>query len=262
MKIALCFSRQPRYVRDNYNLSIFKNLIEPNNITDIFVHTWWRPEWEAGAGYAGVNRPQYFFYLEYLKDIMSLYKPKKLMMENDVDYHEFITKNYSNNDSYDSKSKSNILNIYALNFSIYKANQLKNEYEKEHGFEYDAVINMRFDTCIRNKPIIIKDLDLSKLNVPTFASRPFIEDETFPTNDWAVGDMFAIGNKKNMDIYCDLVNNLYEIAKVRPDAIGEATLGTHLKMNNVPIYKAWLAADSSSDWQISFWKNWETTGFK
>jgi hypothetical protein len=262
MRIALCLSRQPRYVKENYNATVLSRLIKPNDITDVFIHTWWRPEWEQGHSYSGVNRPQYYFKLDDLTDIVSLYKPKKILIENDLDYREFITENYTKNDSFISRIKSNILNVYAIHLSIYKSNQLKNEYEKEHGFEYDAVINMRFDTCIRHIPVIIKDLDLSKLNLPTYASRPCIEEEVFPTSDWGVNDQFAIGNKKNMDMYCDVVNNIFEIAKYKPAAMGEEFVGTHLKMNNVRIYKPWHGTDGDPNFQITFWKNWETINFQ
>ena len=39
MKLALCFSGQPRYLKECYP-AIYKNLLEKYS-PDVFVHTWW-----------------------------------------------------------------------------------------------------------------------------------------------------------------------------------------------------------------------------
>ena len=39
MKVALCFSGLPRNIKDTYK-SIYENLLVPNNIEDVFFHTW------------------------------------------------------------------------------------------------------------------------------------------------------------------------------------------------------------------------------
>ena len=261
MKIALCFHGQPRTIKRAYEETIFKNLIEPNNITDIFVHTWWRPNWANGVPAQSENRPAYYFTAQNIADIISVYNPKKMLIENDFDYHGYIYKNFINNSEYVAAEKRVIINSYPRLISAYKSICLKNQYEEEQDrtnpitkgeyFEYDAVILARFDLEIR-KPLVVSELDLNKLNVPTYAARPFIEDETFPTDDWGVNDQFAIGNKKYMNIYGDLVNHLHEIGKFRPNVstLGEATIGTYLKMQGVPLYKAWFSADSNVDWQI------------
>jgi len=255
MKIALCFSGQPRQVSEGYNVSIYKNLIEPNNITDVFVHTWFRREWKNGTPYQTVNRPIWNFNKSMIEDIEKLYNPLKMEVEDDTDYHDFINENYINNENYISDEKRVILYSYPRFLSIYKSNKLKNEYEKEHGFEYDVIIKARFDLYIRDIIINIKDLDMSKFHIPVYASRPFIEDETFPTSDWGVNDQFAIGNKKNMDIYADLVNNISKIAEARHDTSCEGTTGTYLLINNVPIHKSWHSAYTSKDWKIGFLLN-------
>lgn len=48
MKIALCFGGQPRSPVASYD-TVVKNLIIPNNIEDIFIHTWYRPEFASVA---------------------------------------------------------------------------------------------------------------------------------------------------------------------------------------------------------------------
>ena len=45
MKVALCISGQPRGLETSLE-HVIKNVIEPNNIEDIFIHTWYHPDWD------------------------------------------------------------------------------------------------------------------------------------------------------------------------------------------------------------------------
>jgi len=48
---------------------------------------------------------------------------------------------------------------------------LVSEYEKEYGFQYDLVVNARFDTCW-NKPFHFKNLDVDKFHIPIHPDMP------------------------------------------------------------------------------------------
>ena len=249
MKIVLCFSGQPRTVKESYEASIYKNLIKVNNITDIFAHIWWRKEWDECKSWNRGDGWSQGFNLHTINNIKTLYNPLKMEVEDDTDYHDFIKENFINNPNYISREKTNIINWYPKYFSIYESNRLKNEYEKEQNFEYDMIIRLRFDTFLKF-PVYIKDLDIVKLHVPTYASNPHKGDELW-TADCGVADTFAIGNKKNMDIYCNLVNCLHDLAKKHPNSVAEGTVGNYLKDNNVPVYKSWFYADGTGDDQIN-----------
>lgn len=81
--------------------------------------------------------------------------------------------------------------------------------------------------------------------------RPLIDVNSLPIPDFSIYE--------HSRFYKPFFGNI--VRTLRIDTMGEGIVGTHLKMNNVPIYKAWYAADSSRDWKISFWKNWETINF-
>ncbi len=48
---------------------------------------------------------------------------------------------------------------------------LVSEYEKEYGFQYDLVVNARFDICW-NKPFHFKNLDVDKFHIPIHPDMP------------------------------------------------------------------------------------------
>jgi len=48
---------------------------------------------------------------------------------------------------------------------------LVSEYENEHYFKYDLVVNARFDTCW-NKPFHFKNLDVDKFHIPLHPDKP------------------------------------------------------------------------------------------
>jgi len=245
MKIALCFSGQPRDVEESYPY-ISRNLIEPNNITDIFVHTWWRPEWESSAYTDSDPRPPTTFKKDAIDIVKRIYKPLRIDVENDLVYREEIKRDYADDSSWNVTgqiiSEKKYINIsYPRYLSVLKSNNIKNEYEKELGFEYDVVIKMRLD-LIPRVLVDIKKLDVSKyFYVPT--GFPQKNLGVFPRliQGWCgVNDEFAIGNKKNMDVYCNIFNDLKKTSMRWPPCVGEGTLGNYLEDKRVPIYFAWV----------------------
>lgn len=247
MKIALCIAGQPRNVKESYYFSILKNLIEPNQITDIFIHTWWRPEWENAKYIDSYPRPSVTFQKDAIETIEKLYKPLRMIVEDDTKYKDIIKNEYENDDKWVSSSvpiiaeKKSIYVTYPRYLSIFKSNQLKNEYEKENGFEYDMVIRMRIDLIPRVK-ILAKNYDVSKyFYIPTCFPQTELGIVPSESEPWCgAGDIIAIGNKKYMDIYCDIFNHIKETSMKHPEHVAEATLGYYLVDQNVPIYFAWI----------------------
>jgi len=245
MKIALCFSGQPRDIEESYPY-ILKNLISPNEITDVFVHTWWRPEWETSAYTDSNPRPPTTFKRDAIDAIKRLYSPLRIQVEDDLIYRDEITRDYAEDVNWNVPGqiiyeKKYIYISYPRYLSVLKSNSIKNEYEKEQGFEYDIVIKMRLDLIPR---VLI---DLKKFDVTNY----FYVPTGFPQKNlgvyprliqgWCgVNDELAIGNKKNMDIYCNIFNNLKKTTMRWPTGIGEGTLGNYLEDRSVPIYFAWV----------------------
>jgi len=238
MKIALCLSGQPRSIKESFGY-IKNNLMIPNNITDVFIHTWWRPEWKDKTFINHHSRPNHNFSGTEIEDIKRLYSPKSLLVENDLDYHEHVKKEYAENDDYISQEKLNIINTYFGYYSTFKVNELKNKYGEENGIKYDMIVKTRLDICPL-KILSLQHLDSSKLHVPTVGFGGTEKDLGDLFDVFHVNDIFGVSNKENMDIFCDVVNNLKEIAKRVPDQAGNGTLGNILAHNNVKVHISWL----------------------
>lgn len=227
MKVALCFAGQPRDVIATYN-NIVKYLIIPNGIQDIFVHTWYRPEFET-LGYPQNGDGGRLVYMNKmsLKFIEDNYKPKKMSVQNDLDIKFYSNNEIENFISDAWKDGCHLQKRWGPCFySRYKSCVLKNEYKAEKGIEkYDAIIITRFDNYLR-KEINLNNLDLSKINAPVLWRRNIIDTKY-------VGDLITIGNEKDVDVYCDIYNNLPLISHHVENFFPERYIGEWFIMNNI-----------------------------
>lgn len=162
MRVALCLSGQPRFVRECYD-GIKQHLIDPNN-PDIFIHTWsyehdndspykfggnggWkhkRISADAHVEALDLYRPvshrvelskKFSLPSVSLKRALDLYSPGTELEAQEAgisheDYMRFML--------------SNGLSMW---HSIFSSHQLMYEHSLINGFEYDAVIRCRFDVA-------------------------------------------------------------------------------------------------------------------
>ena len=114
----------------------------------------------------------------------------------------------------------NDVGVLSMYYSIYQANKLKCEYEKENDIIFDQVVRMRFDSDIVNDT-----LDLTK----TANFDLCIPDIRFDYT--GINDQFAIGSSKTMDTY----SNIYKDIRGLTDCeyCGEQILQNQLKKNNI-----------------------------
>jgi hypothetical protein len=115
-------------------------------------------------------------------------------------------------------------NIFYMFYNIYKANQLRVQYEQENNFKYDAVIRTRSDIGLPNE-VNVNAYDLSS-NVVIMPNERWYG--TPPSND-----QFGFGNSHVMSIYSDTINHLEEYEKQVTDFGPEALLAYHLNLNKV-----------------------------
>jgi hypothetical protein len=87
--------------------------------------------------------------------------------------------------------------------SIYLANELKKKYETQNNFKYDCVIRCRFDITVDIK-IKFEDYDTNNI----YVINPGDHNPNTKINDW-----FAFSSSKNMDVWCDLFNNIKIVAE-------------------------------------------------
>ena len=115
--------------------SIRRHILEPNKEKydiDIFVHCW-TTELES--------------------EIIELYGPKSHLFESNTIYNEEITSRCNNELDFPGISQA---------LTMKKVLELKEEYEKSNGFEYDRVILYRYDVLLWKN--IVLDVDYKNLN--------------------------------------------------------------------------------------------------
>ena len=160
MKVALCFSGQPRYLEEGFR-HINKNILQKYS-PDVFVHTWWddsmshkKMELPAALSYGRT----YYWKENTLDLIKKLYNPVIFLHEPQITFDTFSDVNYQ---------LARPSNVHSMFFSLQKSNQLKIKYEKENSFLYSILNreeNMKNKTGEKNnkpnsveKIIIANDL--------------------------------------------------------------------------------------------------------
>lgn len=97
-----------------------------------------------------------------------------------------------------------------------KANELKNKFEIDNNLSYDTVIRCRMDLNFIEQCPILETTD----------------DILYIPSGWdhhrGCNDLFAIGNKKTMDYYSSVFNNLEKIIDERHWVHPESILKFHL----------------------------------
>ena len=221
MSIAVCLSGEPRSLKLSAD-NILNNLIVPNNC-DIFIHTWYDNfNSERMDGYCGVfpgtnitgnGCMSKWEDIDYIK-ILNTFNPKSILIEKQF---KFVEKFKIPNWSLGTTSNK----VQSMFYSINKANELKQQYEKYNNFTYDYVIRCRLD-CIFNQQLKIEQFDNNYVHISN------------KMHSHGVNDFFAIGNSLNMDKYSSTFNNLHNLHNLC-EFNPEIVLGTNLLLNNVPV---------------------------
>jgi hypothetical protein len=157
--------------------SIHKHIISQNKDIKVFFHTW-----DTNANN-----------IDYLIDF---YKPAK-----------YIAENYIEN---------NVVNSYLL--SINKVNALKCEYEKENNIYFDNVILCRFD-IIWTTNVNLSEINNNKFTISYWGNINIDKNSCYDNllivdNRKGIHNIFFISNSKNMNIFCNLYNELYNYDNV------------------------------------------------
>jgi hypothetical protein len=163
MRIALCFSGQPRTFEECFPY-IEDNLIKAN------------PQYEFDMiGYFNSDKPI---------DFLEKYPFRSLVIEPDKPLPNLSYQDNKYTINYPPRSKAVYFQLYA----IQKVNNLRKLYEQENGFEYDYIVRIRPDF----KYLTEVNLDFIKNDIIYLP----IENDHFGYND-----RFAIGSKEVMEVY-------------------------------------------------------------
>lgn len=191
MKIAVCFSGHLR----NFNnlLNNFKDKIlslKDQHKIDLFFSVWdtYEPK------YSWTNQNETISNSIYVEDLLKL-NPIKVEVENfnEIKKH-FLLKNFTNLDhSNDKILKDGILHSTPMFYKIYKANKLKQDYEKLNNFKYDIVIRYRSNLFIDG-------------NIDLHINKNILYNKK--ENDQNLDDIFAYSGSEIMNKYSELYLNL------------------------------------------------------
>jgi hypothetical protein len=227
MKVAVCISGQPRYLKECMPF-VKQNLL--NNV-DVFFHCWW-DESLIGTFYDSSQPHQIGSagsYTEDVPELLKLFNPVKFEIEKPRVFEE-VSKITS---APTAKSSS----VCSMFYSKWKANSLKVQHEKDSGSVYDLVVSTRFDLFYETL-IDFNQLMQYKDEYLILPAKWQDDRELFipGLGDYTMNDCFAISSSPNMDIYSQVYPNLIEInSKINPP-YGENYLGWNCKkMNNMKV---------------------------
>jgi hypothetical protein len=223
MRVALCLSGQPRDLTRCVP-TLIRNVIEPNN-ADVFYHTWWDENLKGRPfdssqphqiGSVGSWDPDTLLFLDYLK-------PRKSIVEKPM---IFDTSKLRSAPTANQNSMSSIF------YSQWKVGLIKQEFEKDNNFMYDAVIRTRFDILYDEK-IKIEDVEIKPNTVVLASKWQDIRQVFIPgLGDYTMDDNFAISDSDTMNKYLSVFPNMETLnTKIHPP-FAENYLGWHCRKDN------------------------------
>jgi hypothetical protein len=220
MRIALCISGQPRFFKEGY-ASLKENFLNRYDC-DIFIHSWhsndlvgqsYDTTHNGSANKVGIiekNIPEY---------ILNLYKPTKYLFEEPKIFPSVL--------SYTSENLKDGVNpngVYSMFYSIFKANEIKKQYEIEIAKEYDIVIRLRFDLQY-NSLLQLENFDNSKLYVLRSG------------NPLVYYDIFGFGSSSLMNEYANVYYDIEKVWDPNKHFIGENILTDGLILKGIQATK-------------------------
>lgn len=219
MKIAVCFSGQPRYIEEGYYF-VKKYLLDKYDV-DVFVHTWWDDSYPGSEfDYTDLNRDCKYSEDTLLK-ISKLYNPKLIQTEKQIAFEYFDDVHYG---------RLHPVSPYSMFYSIKKSNDLKKQYELENNFIYPLVIRCRFDIVLSRFNLDLNTIDRKKIYVG--GEHHYLGGQPTVPND-----QFAISSSYNMDYYSSLFDNIPLYWKEGHRVfIGERLLQYHLNKGEMEIH--------------------------
>jgi hypothetical protein len=222
MRIAICFSGQPRFVRECYR-GIRENIIDENKNyeIDVFAHTWfsedladkvlYHNEFSSFSGNAKINKNS-------IGDIINLYNPKEIIVDEPIEFLSLASYEGSFNRQIDSVNKMGIekeeyikmkLNShYSFLYSIMQSNIIKKKYELKKGFVYDWVVKLRFDNIIKS-PISFSNLDPN-----------FLYHQEMGKGESEISDWINFSSSKNMDSFSSAFHTIERLIDSNNDKYG------------------------------------------
>jgi len=120
-------------------------------------------------------------------------------------------------------------NVQKMFYNLYKADYLRQQFEKANNFKYDLVIRTRADLGLTT-PLNLKDLNIQKNQIM------MPHRECYWHGHPLCNDQFAIGNSHDMEIYSTLFTRMKEINDSGFHFHPESLVGYNLLKNNLSYF--------------------------
>ena len=225
MKIAIQLSGEPRFTGD---FDLFLKHLEGYTEADWFIYlTNYNQNRQDFHNRRGVSMiPQWqTFSLDWATDKISSNLPKNNTIQN-IQISDCHLLNWPDADNLFDVYEDMTINVYNMYYNIYKANELRLQFEKETGTEYDVVIRMRTDVGIaRELNLQYIDLNTNTIYMP--------DNGWWGAYEFACNDQIAISDPNSMNIYSTTVHHIHKYNSQGVIFHPETLLGYHLVSNNI-----------------------------
>jgi hypothetical protein len=198
MKIALCLSGIPRGVYCHELLTMLGNCYE----TYLFMYYWKDAEQARKHSYGGKPtfpfNPQSFCLpgveVHYTADTFESYVPTFQAEYNKIE---------------ESKRNRKDLGIFGMTYGIYRANLMREEYEKEKNMQFDCVFRIRFESGIRPWPGPDKLWNIHDYNMDIL----WLPDINVDLQT-GMNDQFAFSGPKIMSYYSRVYEHVVTLSNI------------------------------------------------
>lgn len=238
-KIAICISGYLRTFEECYP-SILENVIQDNDV-DIFIHTYDKlgnsSGWRHPIDLSDNINMDFLESIPYIK-VMAIQKWHNIKYQFEK-YREYCP------------NITNINVIATIFYKIQECNELRKEYEKQNGINYDLVIRMRGDQIFEKKIDYNFPLDKILINAYPWGDEDYVyhfngegsdddEEDYIGRNEteW-INDRFAVGIPEKIDILSNLYSDFADLVDNRSVEL-EYLLHKHLQRNNIEYEKRYL----------------------
>jgi len=183
MRIAIQISGEFRFLHLTAD-SFMKQIQDPGTEVDFFIHTWFKKNTDMGTFPFPARANWHISILVFsTSDGLTTYKPKA-----------YLTENYE-----DKKDLHMLPRCMSEYYSIWKANEIRKEYQEKNTIHYDLVMRYRTD-CILNEPITkISATEIARgtsfLCIPTSNEVKSLD---------SIHNQLAWGTPDSMDIYTSI----------------------------------------------------------
>lgn len=222
MKIAICLSGQPRFLKKCIP-SLKKHLLEKNE-ADLFIHTWWdsslvNEHFDSSIPY---QHGRVGVFERDVPELIYELNPTLFIIEKPFNF---------NSEGLISAPTANVSSLLSNFYSQQKSIELKRQFENDHDFIYDAVLRTRIDMyyydSIDIKSVFRKNCFL--LNAEWQTERQYMIQGL---GDYTMDDNFVIAESKLIDIYGETYSNFRSLNRLVNPPFAENYLGWNCRITN------------------------------